>query len=426
MQRIGYIIRSYPRLSQTFIVNEILALEQLGVQLHLFPITNPHEPIVQAQVASVRAPIDYLEQARGRGPAALRRDHLALLRAAPQRYAQARAYVAWRADLDQGYTTATRAECFDQAVYMAALLRREAQAGRPISHLHAHFAHDPTLIALLVQQLTGISFSFTAHARDLVQIPPHSLNERIDRATVMLTCSATNLDYVGQVVPTRLRSKVRLIHHGVNLHGFTPRWEYPVLSVDEQSAPSVPRIVSVGRLVEKKGFPDLIRACAELKRAGLPFRCAIYGEGPLEGELRRLIGTLGLVDDVTLPGACSQQELIPELRRADLFALASFVTDDGDRDGVPNVLVEAMACGLPVVSTTVAGIPELVRSGVNGLLVPPRDVAALTGALAELLRDPERRAMMAQTARRTVVEHFDVQAAARQIAAIFARSPATV
>jgi glycosyltransferase involved in cell wall biosynthesis len=304
--------------------------------------------------------------------------------------------------------------------------------------LHAHFAHDPTLIALLAQQLTGISFSFTAHARDLVQIPAHLLNERTARATAMLTCSATNLEYIDQVMPAELQAKVRLIHHGVNLAGFQPlpgrlSEETGAAQMAEVGAGqeisaasnSVPRILSVGRLVEKKGFPDLINACALLRDAGLAFRCAIYGEGPLEGELRALIDTLGLADAVTLPGACSQQELIPELQRADLFALASFVTDDGDRDGVPNVLVEAMACGLPVVSTTVAGIPELVKTGENGVLVPPRDVAELADALAKLLRDPAERARMARAARRTVVEHFDLHAAAQQIARLFEKAVAS-
>ena len=127
------------------------------------------------------------------------------------------------ADLDDGYTSASRFECFDYAVHLAALLERERSAGRPIDHLHAHFAHDPTLIALLVHMLTGISFSFTAHARDLVQIPPRALIERIAQATFVLTCSGTNIDYVNDVVPEPLRAKVRLIYHGVNLDGFQPQ-----------------------------------------------------------------------------------------------------------------------------------------------------------------------------------------------------------
>ncbi|MEP7188811.1 MAG: hypothetical protein ABI901_06460, partial [Roseiflexaceae bacterium] len=222
MQRIAYILRSYPRLSQTFIVNEILSLEQLGLRLHLFAITNPHEPIVQDYVAQVRAPVEYLEDAAKRERATMLAEHTWAEQLAPGRYAATRSYVELNAILDEGYTSASRFECFDHAVHVAALLERERRAGQPIAHLHAHFAHDPTLIALLVHMLTGISFSFTAHARDLVQIPPSALIERIAQATFVLTCSGTNIDYVNDTVPEPLLSKVRLIHHGVNLDGFSP------------------------------------------------------------------------------------------------------------------------------------------------------------------------------------------------------------
>jgi len=435
MSRIAYILRSYPRLSQTFIVNEILSLEQLGLNLHLFAITNPHEPIVQAQVAQVRAPVEYLEDAANRDRSAVLAEHAWAEQQAPERYAAARSYVEQRADLDDGYTSASRYECFDYAVHLAGLLERERLAGRPIDHLHAHFAHDPTLIALLVHMLTGIPFSFTAHARDLVQIPPRALIERIAQATIMLTCSGTNIDYVNKVVPEPLRAKVRLIHHGVNLDGFAPSPHPPTSAPmrgkgGEASPPlpfweqgsggeGIPLILSVGRLVEKKGFPDLIAACARLKQAGRRFVCAIYGEGPLHSQLSALIERLDLADCVTLAGEREQAELIPIFQRAAIFALAPFVTEDNDRDGIPNVLVEAMACGLPVVSTAVAGIPELVRQGENGLMVSPRDVPALAGALAVLLGDQPRRERMGACARATVVADFDLRAAARQIATLF-------
>ncbi len=412
MKRIAYILRSYPRLSQTFIVNEILALEQLGLNLHLFAITNPREPIVQEYVAQVRAPLKYLEESAKRERSDVLAEHASIEQQAPQSYAEAHSYVEQRGDLDDGYTSASRYECFDYAVHVAGLLERERRAGRPIDHLHAHFAHDPTLIALLVHMLTGVSFSFTAHARDLVQIPPRALIERIAQATIMLTCSGTNIDYVNDVVPEPLRAKVRLIHHGVNLDGFQP-------GVETQNLASLPLILSVGRLVEKKGFPDLIAACARLKQAGRRFLCAIYGEGPLHSQLSALIERLDLADCVTLAGERGQAELIPIFQRAAIFALAPFVTEDGDRDGIPNVLVEAMACGLPVVSTAVAGIPELVRHGENGLMVAPRDVPALAGALAALLDDQPRRERMGARARATVVADFDLRAAARQIAALF-------
>src|SRR5581483_3481845 len=171
---VGYLLRSYPRLSQTFVLHEILALEQLGVRLRLLPITDPREPVQQAQVRQVRAPVQYLEAASQRPRAAILADHLLLALEAPRRYFATLGYVLRNKAIDEGYTASSRFACFHQAVYLARRLRRRDNT---IGHLHAHFAHDPTLIALLAHRLTGISFSFTAHARDLVQIPRAALVE---------------------------------------------------------------------------------------------------------------------------------------------------------------------------------------------------------------------------------------------------------
>jgi glycosyltransferase involved in cell wall biosynthesis len=406
METIGYLLRSFPRLSQTFILNEVLAMEERGVPLRLFPAIDPHEPVVQPHVAAVRAPLHYLGAA---SDDELAEAHAWMARHDPERYAAARAYVDSRPDLDEGYTAASRFACLDQAVILA---RQLALAG-DVGHLHAHFAHDPTLVALLTQQLTGISFSFTAHARDLFQIPRHVLVERVAAATAMITCCGANRDYLDEVLPPELRSKVHLIHHGVNLDGFHPAER------EAEGANEAPLILSVGRMVEKKGFPDLLRAVALLRRSGRPVRLAIYGDGPLRAELAALGAELGLGDSLALPGERPQRELLPALQAADIFALTPFVTDDGDRDGVPNVLVEAMACGLPVVSTAVSGIPELVRHGENGLLCDARDVEGIAAALARLIDDREARLSMGAAARRTVVEHFDLRAAARRLAELF-------
>ncbi len=413
----------------------------------------------------MRAPVVYLEDAARRGRAEINAEHRLLARAAPQRYFRALRYVRRHAELDEGYTNSSRYTCFDQAVYLAGVLLRERRAGRPITHLHAHFAHDPALIALLTHMLTGVSFSFTAHARDLYQVPAPALARRIAAASAVVTCCGSNLGYFAQVAPGA-GEKVRLIYHGVNLEGFQPAAEnkeqrtknkeqtvahpepvgqaLPGRPNQEQRTknkeqtvahpepvgqalpgrPSQePLILSVGRLVEKKGFPDLLRACGRLKQAGRRFRCVIYGEGPLHGELAALIEQLGLADDVTLAGATDQRRLVPEFQRAAVFALTPFVTDDGDRDGVPNVLVEAMACGLPVVSTAVAGIPELVEHDHNGILAAPHDVEAITAGLAALLDDEPRRRRLGAAARQTATERFDLRTGAQQMAALFARSP---
>jgi glycosyltransferase involved in cell wall biosynthesis len=406
MDTIGYILRSFPRLSQTFILSEALALEERGVRLRLFPAIDPREPVVQPQVAEVRAPVRYLSTT---DEAELQAAHAWLAHHAPERYAAARDYVRRRADLDEGYVAASRFYCFDQAVLLAEQLHLAGDVG----HLHAHFAHDPTLVALLTQQLTGISFSFTAHARDLFQIPRHILVERVAAATAIVTCCGANCDYLDEVLPPELRGKVHLIHHGVNLDGFQP-------APRRDPAPGeAPLILSVGRLVEKKGFPDLLRAVALLRGSGRQLRLAIYGDGPLRAELTALAEQLGIADCFELPGERPQRELVPALQTADIFALTPFVTDDGDRDGVPNVLAEAMACGVPVVSTAVSGIPELVRHGENGLLCAARDVETIAAALGRLLDDREERLRFGAAARRTVVEHFDLRTAAGRLAGLF-------
>lgn len=408
--RVGYLLRSYPRLSQTFILNEVLALEKLGVQVHIFAVTHPHEAIVQAQVADVQAPVDYLEVAQQRRWWAIFREHLLILGLAPYRYLSTLIYLLYHREFDEGYTASSRIVCFLQAVYMAGLLRRAHQQGNPIAHLHAHFAHDPTLIAHLVQRLTGIGFTFTAHARDIYQIPKRVLGERIKAAGAVVTCCATNIDYLKTVAADH--AKLRVIHNGVNLQEFQP----PTVN---HSSKAIPLILSASRLVEKKGYPDLLHAYQRLKAAGYRFRSVIYGDGPLQKPLAALIDELGLQQEVQLAGACTQQELRQVLTQADIFALTPFVTDDGDRDGVPTVLVEAMACGKPVVSTTVVGVPELVTHEVNGLLVTPHDVTGITTALATLLDDAAKRRRLGCAARDTVVNHFDLHAGAVQLARLY-------
>jgi glycosyltransferase involved in cell wall biosynthesis len=410
--RVGYLLRSYPRLSQTFILNEVLALEQLGVQVQIFAVTHPHEAIVQAQVAAVQAPVHYLEGALQRQWWLILWEHLLTLLLAPYRYGKTLAYVLSHPAFDQGYTASSRYICFLQAVYLARLLRRERQQGRGIDHLHAHFAHDPTLIAQLVHRLTGLSFTFTAHARDIYQLPKTVLAARIKDAEAVVTCCATNIDYLQTAATVADHSKLRVIHNGVNLQEFQPA------PAKHQQA-TAPLILSASRLVEKKGFPDLLHACQRLKQQGHAFRCVIYGDGPLETELAMLIRQLDLQDEVTLAGACTQQELRQVLTQADIFALTPFITDDGDRDGVPTVLVEAMACGVPVVSTTVAGVPELVTHDYNGLLAAPRDVETVARALADLLRDADRRRQLGTVARHTVVEHFDLHKGVLQLANLY-------
>ncbi len=209
-----------------------------------------------------------------------------------------------------------------------------------------------------------------------------------------------------------------MIHNGINLDEFQPRGE-ETGSGSTLLTSAHPLILSASRLEEKKGFPDLLHACQQLKQRGHQFRCVIYGDGSLRAELDDLVNQLDLSNHVTLAGACTQQELRRMMPQADIFALTPFVTADGDRDGVPTVLAEAMACGVPVVSTTVAGIPELVTHDYNGLLTAPHDIENVTTALAALLNNEAKRRQLGSGARNTVIQHFDLRAGAQQLAQLF-------
>lgn len=404
--RVAYVVRSWPRLSQTFILNEVLALERLGLELAIFAMSHADEAIAQPQVAHVRAPVHYLDARRSRGKAVA--EHVRVFLTAPARYARTLAFVLRGRDLADGYSTTSRWGCLDQAVHLAAAARRERLAGRPLAQLHAHFAHSPGLVGALTHRLTGIPFSLTAHARDLYGIPARALAARAREAEAVVTCCRANAEYLGPLVE---HGRLHLVHHGVDLETFRPRPR----TVEHD----VPVVMSVGRLVEKKGFPDLLAACAQVREGGRLFRLAIYGDGPLRGELERLRRKLGLDDVVTFEGARSQRELVTRFQSADVFALTPFVAADGDRDGVPNVLVEAMACGVPVVTTSVGGTVDLVRDGHNGLLAAPRDVDGVARHLGALLGDPVLRRRLGAAGRTTAEDGFDAQVAARQLASLF-------
>lgn len=414
-KQIGYLLRSYPRLSQTFILNEILALEQMGVSIQIFALTDPHEKVIQKQVSQIRAPVHYMDESmQPRSVWNVLNEHVEVARRYFIGYIRSMFYIAANKRIDEGYTVSNRWECFRQAVHLIHLLVRNEQSSRKrIDHLHAHFAHDPTLIAFLVHKITRLPFTFTAHARDLYQVPEEVLTDRIREARAVITCCGANLEYLKQIAPSQ-QSKFSLVYHGVNLKDFQPARSPTVPSVKE-----VPIILSVGRLVEKKGFPDLLQALLIVKAKGEPFHCTIYGDGPLGKQLEKWIEGHGMSGDVTLMGDRTQKELISIFQNATLFALTPVQTEDGDRDGIPNVLVEAMAVGLPVITTAVAGIPELVDNNQNGFLYDSHDVDSISLGIIELLRNAEKRRQFGEAASKKVNEQFDIAVAANRLKTLF-------
>lgn len=408
---VAYLTKRFPRLSETFILDEILGLEACGVPLRLYSIMDPREPVVQPDARRVRSPITYLHRGTTRRAALAEsgdtvRAHVGLLVRRPAGYARALAYVARRRC---GPATLRH---FLEGGNLAALLERDKAY-----HLHAAFAHGPASIAYFVHLLTGLPFSFSAHAKDLYLSDPQLLARKIRAAQFVLVCSEAAAGRLREIAGPAA-SKVRLAYHGVDTDRFQPPSGKHGISAGCTAAEPL-RLLAVGRLVEKKGYPTLLDALARVVASGRPVRCEIIGAGPLRAALEARIKELGSTDTVSLRGPRTHQEVAAAYHEADVFVQASVVLADGDRDGVPNSVLEAMASGLPVVASAVAGIPEVVLDGATGVLFPPGDAGALAGALIGLIDDPRTRQRLGQAARAYVVERLDRTNAVRAIAPLF-------
>ena len=395
----AYVVSTWPRLSATFVLNEVVAVERSGVSLRIFSIKDPDGEPIHARVAQVRAQVTYLSLRRHWKPAL--QANLRLLYRQPGRYCR----VFLQALRYRRRVVLGR---FFQAGYLAHELLRE-----PVAHLHAHFTHAPALVAMFTHDLIGIPYTFTAHAKDIyVETPTDLLRAEAQQAQAVITCTEYNRRYLSSQIGPTSHGKLHCIYHGLDLSEFKFTWP-------RTFDPGLPVILSVARLVEKKGLSDLIVAAGNLQRRGRCFRVEIIGDGPLRGALEAQLGQLGLSDRVMLLGAQTHDMVCFAYRRASVFALPCVVTADGDRDGIPNVLIEAMGSGIPVVSTPVSGIPELIESERDGLLVPPSDPARLADALDRLLAQPELSERLARAARAKIEARFSIDRSAAQLLALF-------
>ncbi len=396
-QKICYLLKRFPRLSETFILNEVLALERLGTPLTIISLLPAEGGPEHTAVSDVRATVHYLSAAWPELLADAARSLPAVIAAAPARFLKTLGMALWFGFRSGRPLIALKK--FLRAILVAAKCRQEN-----VRHLHAHFANAPAGVAELVSVICGLPYSFTTHAKDLYLTRQSVIQRRAASAKFVLTCTKYNLDYIRSFVAEPEQAKVRLIYHGIDLSAFAR------LNVDSKGHPaeadSEPIILSVGRLIPKKGMKSLISACALLRDRCIAFRCLIVGKGPLKGELLLQIERLGLSGKVALLGPMIHDEVLKLYGRATAFALVPEIAANGDRDGIPNVLVEAMAAGLPVVSSSISGIPELIEHGRTGLLVQPNDVAAVATALQRLLQDSDMRGRVAAAARSQVQGRF--------------------
>ncbi|MGC9318099.1 MAG: glycosyltransferase [Armatimonadota bacterium] len=390
--RLVYVLGSFPSLSETFVLREIEELQRRGFALSILSL-EPGEEVVHRRAEALAERTVY------RPSPISGRSMLAQLVAAvlyPFGYASAVGFVLGNA-LRRPRAAGELLRSLAAAAFFACALR----SSRP-RHVHAHFASMPATVGLLLALILETAFSFSAHARDLFAREAVLMDRKLREAEFVAVCTRHGLEHLRLQHPVSSGERLNLIYHGVDVVELMP---LPRREPSDQA----PLILSVGRLVEKKGFPILLRAAAILRQRGVDFHLRIAGSGPEEDDLRRMIAGLALDECTRLAGPMPQEELLPIFRRADLFVLASVVASDGDRDGLPNVLLEALALGVPAVSTRVSAIPELIKHGETGLLARPGDPKDLAEQIERMLFDEELRARVTEQGRLEVVTRFDIR-----------------
>ena len=390
--KVGYVLKRFPRVSETFIAQEILELERRGARVEVFALRDNDAPASHAWLREIAAPVH-------------RCDGMALSESWKWLHARAGEGAVARSNAEAvlrtafGHPSRRGRHRLCEAVALA-----EAASGRGIGHLHAHFANEPTFVALLASRLLGVPFSFTAHAKDIFAKGPGDrlMAEQVAAAAFVVTvCEANHRHFEDQL--GLAAAKVRTLFNGVDLERLRPAEAGPAGATDGGG----PHLLCVARLVEKKGVDLLLRAVAQLRGRHVELTCKVIGEGPLRQELERLRAELGLEAVVDLPGALPHEAVSAEMAAADLFVLPCRVTANGDRDALPTVLLEAMAHGLACVSTPVGGVAEIVEHRRTGLLVPVDNPWALAGALEDLLARPDRRRALGDAGRRRAEALFD-------------------
>ncbi len=397
------VLKGYPRISETFIAQELLGLQEAGLSFKIVSLRHPYDDMRHPVHDRITAPVSYLPEYLYKEPFRVLRSILHLA----GRRSFWRAFGQFLRDVPRD-PTPNRGRRFGQAAVLAV----EAPPG-PL-WLHAHFAHTPTSVARYAGTILGAPFTISAHAKDIWTSPDWELSEKLTDAVWTVTCTESGRAHLQRLAPD---AAVHLSYHGLDLDRFPSP---PGTSATRDgSDPNDPvRILSVGRAVPKKGFDTILTALAELPKE-LHWRFEHIGRGPGLERLKAQANDLGLQGAVEWRGMQDQTEVLSAYRRSDIFVLASHAADDGDRDGLPNVIVEAASQRLPCVATGFSAIPELIKNDVSGLLVPPQDPGALSAALARAITQADLRERLGQAAEQKVRESFDFRPGIQQLKTLF-------
>jgi glycosyltransferase involved in cell wall biosynthesis len=433
------ILKGYPRISETFISNEILLLEEQGIPIHILSMRHPRERFFHPSVGRIQAAVDYLPETFLTSLHRLLPHTLMAAIKHPRQFTIA-FRTAFRRFLRTHKSATFKHLC--QACYLV----NKLLPGSHITHFHAHFAHSPTSVAFFAGILSGIPFSFTAHAKDIYTSDPAQLREKMDHATFVVTCTEYNRQYL-----TRISGNpsfpVHRVYHGIDIGLFSCQNSRDLYCKREQSAlfepppqpstagggslrktqimpvrsiPSPPfRILTVSRMTAKKGLPTVFKALEILRHRGIRFQYTLIGDGEDRQSLRKLVRKLGIDPFVRWMGTQPHDQVIRQYEQSDIFVLGCEIAANGDRDGIPNVCIESMAMGVPVVATRVSAIPELIENGKTGLLVEPGNPEALADAMVRALTDAAMRQEMIVAARSQVNRYFDNRRLIQNLSALY-------
>ena len=403
--KIAYIVSRFPHLPETFILREMISLEQLGWQIELYPLIIQQKGLIHQEalpwVARAHA-VPWVSLA-------LLKANIARLIRHPRQYLS----VFWRTlwgNLRSPKFLVRALLLFPRAVWMADRFKADG-----INHIHAHYATHPALVAWLINQLTGISYSITVHAHDIFVEKP-MLATKLQDSVFVSSISEFNRKYLVDMFGSWVQQKTQIVRCGID-----PAYYGNEKSVNAGRTGHL-EIISIGSLQPYKGHIYLVKACIELQKNGIPFRCRIVGGGDLRPMLERAIRENHLDDLVELMGPRTQDEVSRLLRTANCYVQPSVITPSGKMEGIPVALMEAMVSGIPVIATSISGIPELVRNGDTGWLVPPENVNALADALSQVYRDPAEAHKRARSGRRWVLDEFELFSNVKKLSSLFAQS----
>lgn len=398
---IAYVMSRFPHLPETFIVREMTELERHGWQVALYPLIAQRQPVVHEEAGRW---VPRMRRLPFLSPAVLAANVEAFART-PRRYAALLGRVLRENASSPNFLWRALA-LWPKAVYAARRMEREN-----VAHVHAHYASHPALVAWIIHRLTGIPYSITAHAHDIF-VRTAMLETKLRDAEFVVAISEYNREYLARRFGSWVREKARVIHCGIVPERLTPCAE-PAARRERFE------VIHVGSLQPYKGQSTLVRACELLRDRGIPIHCRIIGGGEARGRLERMIAGARLEGAVELLGPRTEDEVARLLPTADCYVQPSVVTSSGKMEGIPVAIMEALACALPVVATSISGVPELVRPGDTGLLVPPADAQALADALARVYADPPGAARMGRAGRALVLDRFNLHTNVRDLAALF-------